>query len=101
MAAVSKKDRLIEDAQKLVLRGQFDKAAKAYEQALALDPAAVNLRQKMAEVLIKCGRFDDARKEFESIGKHFYKNGFYLKAIAVYKQLQKLFPAHFTIPYAW
>ncbi len=97
MAAVSKKDRLIEDAQKLVLRGQFDKAAKAYEQALALDPAAVNLRQKMAEVLIKCGRFDDARKEFESIGKHFYKNGFYLKAIAVYKQLQKLFPADISL----
>jgi tetratricopeptide (TPR) repeat protein len=97
MAIGSKKDRLIEDAQKLVLRGQFDKAAKAYEQILALDPAAVNLRQKLAELLIKCGRFDDARKELESIGKHFYKNGFYLKAIAVYKQLQKLFPADISL----
>lgn len=97
MAASSKKDKLIEDAQKFVLRGQLDKAAKAYEQIMVLEPAAVNLRQKLAELLIKAGRNDDARKEFETIGKHFSKNGFYLKAIAVYKQLQKLFPADISL----
>ena len=97
MAAISKKDKLIEEAQKFALRGQFDKAAKAYEQILAADPAAISQRQKLAELLIKCGRSDDARKEFEIIGRHFAKNGFYLKAIAVYKQLQKLFPADINL----
>ena len=97
MAIISKKDKLIEEAQKLALRGQFDKAAKVYEQILALEPAAINLRQKLAELLIKCGRNDDARKELETIGKYFSKNGFYLKAIAVYKQLQKLFPADISL----
>ncbi|MHB8122885.1 MAG: tetratricopeptide repeat protein [Desulfuromonadaceae bacterium] len=97
MAVISKKDKLIEEAQKFALRGQFDKAAKAYEQILAAEPAAISQRQKLAELLIKCGRSDDARKEFETIGKHFAKNGFYLKAIAVYKQLQKLFPADISL----
>ncbi|MBV5341347.1 MAG: tetratricopeptide repeat protein [Deltaproteobacteria bacterium] len=97
MADSSKKDKLIENAQKFVLRGQFDKAAKVYEQILNLEPAAVNLRQKLAELLIKSGCIDDARKELETIGKHFSKNGFYLKAIAVYKQLQKLFPADISL----
>jgi tetratricopeptide (TPR) repeat protein len=97
MAVSSKKDKLIEYAQKFVLRGQLDKAAKAYEQILALEPAAVNVRQKLAELLIKCGRNDGARKELETIGKFFSKNGFYLKAIAVYKQLQKLFPADISL----
>ena len=97
MAVSSKKDKLIEEAQKLVLRGQFDKAVKLYEQILALDPSAINLKQKFAELLIKAGRLDDARKEFEAIGKYFSKNGFYLKAIAVYKQLQKLFPSDYLI----
>lgn len=97
MAVRTNKDKLIEEAQKFALRGQFDKAVKAYEQILAADPAAVSLRQKLAELLIKCGRNDDARKEFDTIGKHFSKNGFYLKAIAVYKQLQKLFPADISL----
>ena len=97
MAVSPKKDKLIEEAQKFAARGLFDKAAKVYEQILAVEPAAVNLRQKLAELLIKCGRNDDARKEFETIGKHFSKNGFYLKAIAVYKQLQKLFPADISL----
>lgn len=97
MAVISKKDKLIEEAQKFALRGQFDKAAKVYEQILASEPAAISQRQKLAELLIKCGRSDDARKEFETIGKHFAKNGFYLKAIAVYKQLQKLFPADISL----
>lgn len=97
MAVISKKDKLIEEAQKLIMRGQFDKAAKAYEQVLSLEPSAINQRQKLAEILIKAGRFEDARKEFETIGKHFSNNGFYLKAIAVYKQLQKLFPSDISI----
>ena len=97
MAVISKKDKLIEESQKFAQRGQFDKAAKAYEQIVAMEPAAINLRQKLAELLIKCGRNDDARKELETVGKHFSKNGFYLKAIAVYKQLQKLFPADISL----
>ena len=97
MAISSKKDKLVENAQKLMLRGQFDKAVKIYEQIIALEPTAINHRQKLAELLIKCGRNDDARKELETIGKYFSKNGFYLKAIAVYKQLQKFFPADISL----
>lgn len=97
MAAKTKKDQLIEDAQKFAQRYQFDKAAKVYEQILALEPTAVNQRQKLAELLIKCGRNVDARKELETIGKHFSKSGFYLKAVAVYKQVQKLFPEDITL----
>jgi len=93
----SKKDKLIEEAQRLLLRGQLDKAIKAYEQLLLLDPSAINQRQKLAELLVKAGRTEDARSELEAIGKHYSSNGFYLKAIAVFKQLQKLFPADISI----
>lgn len=97
MAAGPNKNRLIEEAQKLIMRGQFDKAAKVYQQVLSQEPSATNLRQKLAEILVKAGRNEDARIEFETIGKHFSNNGFYLKAIAVFKQLQKLFPADITL----
>ncbi len=92
MTAMTTKDKLIEEAQKYALKGQFDKAASTYERLLAADPGAMNLRQKRAEFLVKCGKYDDARKELEIVGRHFSRNSFFLKAIAVYKQLQKLFP---------
>lgn len=95
--ASSKKDKFIEEAQRLVLRGQLDKAAKIYAQVVALEPSAINFRQKLAELLIKTGHSDDARVEFEVIGKHYAAHGFNLKAIAVYKQLQKLFPQDIAI----
>jgi len=88
----SKKEKLIEDAQKCIQRGQLDKAVKIYAQVLSLEPSAINLRQKLAELLVKAGQPDGARTEYEGIGKHYASNGFYLKAIAVYKQVQKLFP---------
>ncbi len=93
----SKKDRLIEDAQRFALRGQLDKAIKAYEQVITLDPSAINQRQRLAELLVKAGRIDGARSEFEAIGRYFSSNGYYLKAIAVYKKLQVMFPDDITI----
>ncbi len=93
----SKKDKLIEEAQRLALRGQLDKAIKAYEQVITLDPSAINQRQKLAELLVKAGRIDDARNEFWAIGKYYSANGYYLKAIAVYKKLQVMFPGDIAI----
>jgi tetratricopeptide (TPR) repeat protein len=92
-----KTDKLIEEAQKLAMKGQNDKAIKAYQQAMALEPLAANHRQKMAELLVKAGRNDDARSEFEAIGKKYTSDGFYLKAIAVYKKLQGMFPGDIPI----
>jgi tetratricopeptide (TPR) repeat protein len=97
MAVRSKKDKLIEDSQKFASRGQFDKAARVYEQIITLEPAVISHRQKLADLLIKCANFDDARKELETVAKHFSNNGFNLKAIAVYKQLQKFFPADISL----
>lgn len=93
----SKKDKLIEEAQRFALRGQMDKAIKTYRQVVSLDPSAINQRQRLAELLIKAGSLEDARVEFESIGKYYSANGFYLKAIAVYKKLQMLLPGEISI----
>ena len=93
----TKKDKIIEEAQRMALRGQLDKAIKLYEQVMQLDPSAINHRQKLAELLAKAGYNEDARVELETIGKHYSSNGFYLKAIAVHKKIQTLFPHDITI----
>lgn len=93
----SKKDKLIEEAQKLALKGPIDKAVKAYEQLVAMEPGVLNHRQRLADLLLKAGRADDARTAYEVIGKNFSASGFYLKAIAIYTKLQSIFPGDIQI----
>lgn len=89
----SKKDKLIESATKYIVKGQIDRAIKEYEQIVALEPGDIRNRQKLAELLVRDNRKAEALAEFESIGKYYTNNAFYLKAIAVYKQVQKLDPS--------
>ena len=93
----SKKAKLLESAQKFILKGQLDRAIKDYEQVLAVDPGDIRQRQRLAELLVRINRKDDAVAEYETIGKHYADNLFYLKAIAVYKQIQKLNPQDFKV----
>lgn len=94
---MSKKEALITSAQKFLQKGLTERALSCYQEAAALDPADQRLRQRLAELLAKCRRFEDARKELEIIGKALAANGFYLKAIAVYKQIEKFFPDDISV----
>ncbi len=89
---MSKKEQLIAEAQKFQQKGQIDKAVKCYRDAVAADPGDLKVRQRLAELFSRAERFDEAKTEFEVIGRNLSGNGFYLRAIAVYKQIEKLFP---------
>lgn len=93
----SKKDKFLDSAQKFLAKGQLDRALREYEQAVAIDPKDIRVRQKFAELLVRANRKEDALREFEVIGKYYSDNGFYLKAIAVYKQIQKITPSNLDI----
>lgn len=93
----SQKDKYIASAQKFLLKGQVDKAISDYQEVVALDSSDTRNRQKLAELLVKAGRKEDAVKEYEKIGRSYDEKGFFLKAIAVYKQIQKLDPANLDV----
>ncbi len=93
----SQKDKFLASAQKYIQKGQFDRALRDYEQVVTADPKDVKLRQKLAELLIRCNRREDAIREYNTIAKFYDENGFYLKSIAVYKQIQRLDPSNIEI----
>jgi len=93
----SQKDKFLASAQKYIQKGQFDRALRDYEQVVTADPKDVKLRQKLAELLIRCNRREDAIREYTTIAKFYDENGFYLKSIAVYKQIQRLDPSNIEI----
>jgi tetratricopeptide (TPR) repeat protein len=93
----SKEEKLMEEARRLIARGQLDKALKSYELLLARDPSSMQLRHKMADLLLRMGRTEAARAEYETVGGYYADNGFYPKAIALYRQVQKLCPSDAAI----
>jgi tetratricopeptide (TPR) repeat protein len=86
----SQKEKFLNSAQKYLQKGQVERAIKDYEQVVAADPEDIRQRQKLAELLARCGRNEKAVEEYEKIASHYVDNGFYLKAMAVYKQIQKI-----------
>jgi tetratricopeptide (TPR) repeat protein len=93
----SQKDKFLASAQKYIQKGQFDRALRDYEQLVTVDPKDVKHRQKLAELLIRCNRREDAIREYDTIARYYEENGFNLKSIAVYKQIQRLDPSNIEI----
>lgn len=88
----SKKEKILENAQRFVLKGQIDRAIREYQQVVALDPRDNRLRQKLAELLARDGRNEEAIEQYRDIARYYTENTDFLKAIAVYKQIQRLSP---------
>ncbi len=93
MVTLTKKEKLLASAQKSLQKGQISKAIKDYQQLVELDPKDLRTRQKLAELYNRANMPALAIEEFQKVGKHYTDNGFYLKAIAVFKQIQRIDPA--------
>ena len=84
------KNKVIESAAKLIAKGAFDKAVKEYQRVLEADPDDVRVLQKLAELYQKMNRKSDAADCFEKVARTYSQQGFYLKAVALYKQVLKV-----------
>jgi len=87
---LASKDKLLANAQKFLSKGQTQKAIAEYQKLVAAFPKDVRNRQKFAELLSRDKRNEAALKEYEVVARHYTETGFYLKAIAVFKQMQKI-----------
>lgn len=90
MPTLANKTTLIENAQKFLQKGQLDRAVKEYERALQLDPKDLRVRHKLGELLARKGDRTEALRELGAVAESYAADGFFLKAIAVYKQILKL-----------
>ncbi len=87
---MARKEKLIDKAQKLVQKGYYDKAVAEYRAASDSDPRDISIRLRIGDLYVKMGRKEEAVKEYTEVAKANAQRGFYLKAIAVYKQVLKL-----------
>jgi tetratricopeptide (TPR) repeat protein len=89
---ISKKDKILAAAQKFVERGQLDKALAEFAKVVQEDPKDTRTWLKMAELHAKRGAAGDATEIYLKTGEQYSEQGFFQKAVAVYKNVLKLSP---------
>jgi len=92
-----KRDKVIADAEKLVAKGKIEPAIKEYERLLDDNPSDVNTLNRIGDLWVRINRTDEAVKTFGRIADHYAKDGFFLKAIAIYKKINKLDPSKLDV----
>jgi tetratricopeptide (TPR) repeat protein len=88
----SSKDKLIAGAQKLVEKGQFEKAIKEYLKVVQQDDKDVRIWLKIGDLYAKIGKKAEATETYQRVAQFYSDQGFYLKSVAVYKQILKIEP---------
>ena len=86
------KNKIVAEATRFAQKGQYDKAIKAYERILAEDKKEVRTLLKIGELQQKKGDSPAAAATFNQVAEIYGEQGFFLKAVAVYKQIAKLTP---------
>ncbi len=91
------RDKVIASAEKLVAKGKIEPAIKEYERLLDDNPNDVNTLNRIGDLWVRINRTDEAVKTFGRIADHYSKDGFFLKAIAIYKKINKLDPSKLEV----
>jgi pilus assembly protein FimV len=86
------KNKLMDAARKARDKGQVDKAIKEYLKIVREDPKDVRVWLKIGDLYAKKGAKHEATETYLKVAKFYSEQGFYLKAVAVYKQILKLDP---------
>ncbi|MBU6161630.1 MAG: tetratricopeptide repeat protein, partial [Myxococcales bacterium] len=86
------RNKLIASAQKYIQKGQFRKAIKDYEALVAAYPDDIRVLLKIGDLQAREGLTADAMKTYNEVADYYVAHGFFLKAVAVYKQLLRVKP---------
>ena len=86
------KNKVMDAARKARDKGQIDKAIKEYLKIVREDPKDVRVWLKIGDLYAKKSAKNEATETYLRVAKFYSEQGFYLKAVAVYKQILKLDP---------
>ena len=88
----TKRDRL-RKAEKLLRQGRLDGAIAEYVAMLEEEPRDWATTNALGDLYVRANQVDQAVGQFTRIAEHFWTDGFYPKAAALYKKILKFKPA--------
>lgn len=75
-------------------KGKKKHALKEYRFALEANPGDVQVRQKLADLLLRLGYEDAAIREYQHVAGKYAADGFLVKAMAICKVILRIDPNH-------
>lgn len=87
-----KRRSALQAAEKLVARGRLEAAVKQYRKVLQGSPSDTGTLNRLGDLYARLNRVPEAVEMFTSAADHFTKEGFFVKAIAIYKKIIRLDP---------
>lgn len=91
------RSKVLASAQKYLGKGQHDRAIAEYRKLVDADPNDVRTWLKIGDLYTKKGDNQEATKTYHRVASHYAEQGFFLKAVAVYKQIIKLQPGRLDV----
>lgn len=81
------RNRLIADAQRALSRGNLAEAIKVYEALVQRYPEETRFHLKLGDHYARIGNVAKATEMYLAVAAQYAEQGFFLKAVAVYKQI--------------
>jgi len=91
------REQLLQSAEKAVAKGKLDQALKDYLRVLDDNPKDISTLNKVGDLFVRMNRHGESIPYFTRIADHYSRDGFFLKAIAIYKKINKIDPARLEV----
>lgn len=91
------REQVLQTAEKYVARGKIEPAIREYRKILAEHPDDINTLNRVGDLYARIHRNDEAINFFTQIADRYTEDGFFVKAIAIYKKIIKLDPTRLEI----
>jgi tetratricopeptide (TPR) repeat protein len=86
------KAKVLQEAEKLVIQGKISQAIRRYFDIFERDPSELILLNTIGDLYIRDRNVSEGLKQFYRLAEAYVRDGFTLKAIAIYKKIVKLEP---------
>ena len=91
------RNKVARNAEKLVARGRLDAAIDEYRKLLAESANDTTTLNRVGDLYARLNRLDKATTLFKKTADHFISEGFFVKAIAIYKKIIRLDPSQIEV----
>jgi tetratricopeptide (TPR) repeat protein len=86
------KNKIFQKAEKYIRSGKIQNAINEYYKLLEENPEDWSVINTIGDLYVRLGKIDEAVREFDKIVNYYFKEGFYTKAIAILKKINRLAP---------